>query len=361
MNLVQQKKDALEHLLALASALGVRTHISYSGYDLAELKEENPSSVLFDIFKQQYGKDSTLQQYKDAFRHIGYFGQQVSGDHTIGRAYIQGKEIGFDPVDLSEPACPYTADKAFSPTAIDDFFNCPRHFFLTKLLGVQEQEQDDPFTVIDPAATGSLAHTLMEELADSPCDRAAFLHRAGDAFDRFLLSRPPIHRDSAVRERAAFCKMMENAYDLGPRNQVLASEEKQTFRHSSGLLLQGYPDRVEKTPEGEYIVADYKTGRRIRHLANDIDTCLQVVIYAYFMEQQGIPVSRCEYRYLRDGVTVPCRYNDTMREKLDAKLWAFKDALTTGNFPAAENKSACTYCTLSGICRADWEPKEEAE
>lgn len=359
INLVQRKKDALDHLLELSSALDVKLHISYSGYDLAALKEENPSSVLFDIFKKQHGENATLQQYKSAFRHVGYFGQQVSGDHTVGRAYVQGKEICYDNIDFGESACAYTLDKAFSPTAIDDFFNCPRHFFLTKILGVQEVELDDPFTVINPAATGTLAHSLMEELAGNPCNRKEFLQRAAAAFDRFLLTRPPIHKDSAVREKQVFCKMMENAYDLDPKNEVLSSEEEQSFRHSSGILLRGYPDRVEKLPGGEYIIADYKTGRRVKHQANDINTCLQVVIYAYLLEQRGVPISRCEYRYLRDGVTVPCRYDEAMKEKLNAKLEMFRQALTAGQFPAAESKSACTYCTLANIC--NHERKEEAE
>ena len=360
-NLIQQKKNGLDHLLALAGALDVSTHISYSGYDLAALKEENPSSVLFDIFKKHRGEDATVQQYKDAFRHVGYFDQQVSGDHTVGRAYIRGKQIISQTPDFPEAPCACTDDRAFSPTAIDDFFNCPRHFFLTKILGVQEQEPDDPFTVIDPASTGSLAHSLMEELAHSPCGLGEFLQRAAAAFDRFLLSRPPIHTDAAAREKAIFCKMMENAYITDPKNEVLASEEDQSFRHSSGVLLRGIPDRVEKTRSGECIIADYKTGRRVRHVANDIDTCLQVVIYAYLLEQRGVPISGCEYRYLRDGVTVPCRYDDSMKEKLDAKLHLFKNALATGQFPTAESKSACTYCTLAGICGDNTHEKEEIE
>ena len=361
INLIAQKRKSLDDLLALAAALDVNTHISYSGYDLANLKEENPSSVLFDVFKQQHGQDATLKQYKDAFRHVGYFGQQVSGDYPIGHAYVQGKEIQFDSVDFAEIPCAHTADQAFSPTAIDDFFNCPRHFFLTYLLGVKETEEDDPFTVIDPAKTGSLAHSLMEELAHSTCDKDVFLQRAADAFDGFLQTRPPIHADSAAREKTLFCNMMERAYDQDPKNEVLASEEEQTFRHSSGVLLHGYPDRVEKTPEGEYIIADYKTGRRVKHLANDIDTCMQVVIYAYLMEQKGLPISRCEYRYLRDGITVPCRYDESMKEKLDARLAILKEALTTGQFPVAERNDACRYCTLAGICGRDEEQKEEAE
>lgn len=350
INLVQRKKDALEHVLALASALEVNIHISYSGYDLATLKEENPSSVLFDIFKQQHGQEATLKQYKAAFRHVGYFGQQVSDDHTVGSAYIQGKDIGYDAVDFSEAPCACIGDRPFSPTAIDTFFTCPRRFFLTKVLGIQEAEQDDPFTVIDALATGNLAHSIMQELAQAPCDRDTFLQKTAEAFDRFLLSRPPVHRDAAQREKTVFCKMMGNAYDQDPGNEVVAAEQEQTVRHSSGVLLHGYPDRVEKTPEGRYIIADYKTGRHVKHEANDIDTCLQVVIYAYLMEQQGKPISGCEYRYLRDGITVPCRYDETMKEKLDEKLLVFKNALDAGLFPAAENDSACTYCKLADIC-----------
>ena len=358
INLVQQKKDALEDLLALASALDVNVHISYSGYDLAALKEENPSAVLFEVFRKQQGEAATLQQYKDIFRHVGYFTGRVSDDYTVGCAYIQDKEIGCQTVDYSEAACAHTLSRAFSPTAIDDFFSCPRHFFLTRVLGVQEEEPDDPFTVIDAKNIGRLAHSLMEELADEPCDKETFLQRTDAAFDRFLLSRPPIHSETAAREKKSFCRMMENAYDQDPKYEVLVSEEKQTFCHTSGILLEGYPDRVEKTPEGEYIIADYKTGKHIKHLENDIDTCLQVVIYAYIMEQKNIPISRCEYRYLRDGVTVSCRYDDAMKEKLNDKLLVFKNALTTGWFPAAEKSSACTYCRLMNICHGDLQAEE---
>ncbi|MBP3413298.1 MAG: PD-(D/E)XK nuclease family protein [Oscillospiraceae bacterium] len=353
IHLIRRKKETLDRLLTLAAALDVKIHISYSGYDLVGLKEENPSSVLFELFKQQHGEGAGLQQYKDSFRRVGYFSNQRSARNRLGAAYMQGKEIICQEQDRSEEACAYTGEKAFSPTAIDRFFSCPRHFFLTSILGIREAEEDDPFTVIDPAAVGSLAHSLMEQLAHSPCDRDSFMQRVRDAFDSFLLVRPPIHRDSAETEKKTFCQMMENAYDMDPHNQVLASEEDQIVLHSSGVLLHGIPDRVEKTAEGEYIIADYKTGRSIRHKPNDIDTCLQVVIYAYLLEQHGIPISHCEYRYLRDSRVIPCAYDTSMREKLNDKLLEFKNALDTGCFPKAENPSACTYCTLAGLCNSE--------
>jgi CRISPR/Cas system-associated exonuclease Cas4 (RecB family) len=50
-----------------------------------------------------------------------------------------------------------------------------------------------------------------------------------------------------------------------------------------------------------------------------------------------------------------------MKEKLDAKLAIFKNALTTGQFPVAESSDTCSYCTLAGICGRYNEEKEEAE
>ena len=50
-----------------------------------------------------------------------------------------------------------------------------------------------------------------------------------------------------------------------------------------------------------------------------------------------------------------------MKEKPDAKLAIFKNALTTGQFPVAESSDACRYCTLAGICGRYNEEKEEAE
>lgn len=361
INLVQRKKDGLEQLLALASALEVSIHISYSGYDLAALKEENPSSVLFDIFKQQYGNAATLKEYKKCFRHVGYFDQQVSGDYTVGRAYTQQNEILSDAPDHSEAACAYTKNTAFSPSALDVFFQCPRRFFLTRILGVQEVEEDDPFTVMSGAEIGLLAHKLMEGLFHAPCDRDVFLQRADEAFAQALRLRPPLHPDAAAAEKLVFRKMMANAYEQDPGNEVLASEEEQHFLHSSGILLKGYPDRVEKTPAGQYIIADYKSGRSIKHIPDDIDTCLQVVIYAYLLESHGKAISHCEYRYLRDKQTVTCRYDEDMKEKLNQKLLAFKEALTSGNFPCATDEDACTYCTLAGICGKETQKEEEAD
>lgn len=116
--------------------------------------------------------------------------------------------------------------------------------------------------------------------------------------------------------------------------------------------MYGYPDRVEKDADGKYLIADFKTGRSIKHKQDDIETCMQVVIYAYMMERLGIPVSYSEYRYLRKKKVVSCVYNDDMKAELSQRLEVFKHALESGEFPAnpGKNNKNCKYCTFADIC-----------
>ena len=359
VNQIIQKKVILDNLLALASSLDVNIHLSYSGYNLADMKEENPSSVLFEIYKQQHSKNATLQKYESEFRSVGYFEQQVTGDYPIGLAYIAGKQISYDNLALTGVPC--LPARAFSPTAIEEYFKCPWRFYLTKILGAKQPEEDDPIVVIDHLKLGTLAHALMKGLADSPCDQDTFLQRADAAFDAFLKGRPPIHQDAAAKEKKVFLRMMKYAYEKDPGNKVVFSEEKKSCVHSTGILLEGYPDRVEKIGDDDYIIADYKTGKNIAHKENDIDTCLQAVIYAYMLEQQGVHISECQYRYLRSGQTIRCRYDDDMKIRLDAKLQELKNALDTGNFPYGGDKDVCKYCKLKHICDKQTDAEEDEE
>ena len=155
--------------------------------------------------------------------------------------------------------------------------------------------------------------------------------------------------------------MMENAYETDPGMDIVLSEEKKTVKHPVGITLRGIPDRVEKNKDGRYLIVDFKTGRRIKHKEDDIATCLQVLIYAYMMEQSGYDIAGCEYRYIRSRKTVACRYDAAMKEKLAARLTEFRDSLLSGNYPCAESKENCRYCKLGAICGKDRTPAANEE
>ena len=101
------------------------------------------------------------------------------------------------------------------------------------------------------------------------------------------------------------------------------------------------------------VLKNLMTGRKISHVQDDIDTCLQVLIYAYLMEHKGFKISGAEYRYLRLGEVVTCRYDDEMKNALLERLNSFKESVLKGDFPLSqpeEGADPCNYCKYGNIC-----------
>ena len=357
---ILRKKQNLDDLLRISAALDLKVRLSYSSYDLAALKEENPSSVLHEIVAA--ANPAQGDRFEQAFRHAGFFEDRISRHSGLGTAYMDGRSIVSDALPSSDGAAAgEAAEASWSPSAIDDYFNCPRHFFLTRILGIEEPEEDDPFEVIHANEVGTLAHSLMALLGRQHPQRDEFLRQTEAEFDRFLLARPPVHPEDASRERRQFLRMMQNAFETDPGREVVLSEETKTVTHPSGVTLRGIPDRMEKRADGRYLIVDFKTGRRIRHKEDDIADCLQVLIYAYMMEQSGYDVAGCEYRYFRSRKTVKCRYDADMKAKLAERLSEFRSALLSGDYPCAESKESCQYCKLGAICGKNRKAAEEEE
>lgn len=361
-NTVQKRIGELENLLSFATDLGIGTKLSYSNYDLAQLKARNPSSVLFSVFEKE-NSSPTMDDFFKNLNHADYFCNEISNTRLIGRAYREGAAISYK---LKEEQRKYDAaellDRAWSPSALDVFTACPRHFYLSRILGIPENEPDDPFMVISAADLGTLAHSMMEHLAECTMTEKQFLEMSEKAFDDFLCSRPPMHANVAEEAKWDFIKMMKYAYDQNPDNQVLSAEEEYEFVHPCGIKLRGFPDRVERLADGNCLVVDFKTKFKLDHKQDDIDSCLQVVIYAWLCEQAGIPISSSVYRYLRLQEEVSCRFDGDMKDQLEEKLANFKHAIENNDFPRTPGKNGknCKYCTMKSIC--EWmEDHKEGE
>ena len=362
---ILNKRRQLFDLMTLAGALHVRTSISYAGMNVSELKTENPSSVLFELFQMEHGSTSTAEQLDREMQKIGYFDPPISATRKIGEKYI--REGFLKNTEATEPQSipvPHDLERAYSPSAFELFFGCPRRFQLRYLLNIPEPEENDPLEVIPAKDFGILVHSMMEELSNSGMGKDAFLTTCGEAFDRYIMEHPPVVQSYVSSEKEAFLETMDNAYEMDPKQEVILKEEDIQEIHESGVKIHGIPDRVERTENGHFRVVDYKTGRQIRHNQDDVDTCLQVLIYAYMMEKQGYPIDGCEYRYLRLRETVACKYDDSMKEALDQKLRQFKTAMENGDFPTAapeDQKEVCRYCKFSSVCGRKTEVEEETD
>ena len=349
--IIQNRLTALDNLLSLYSDLGNRCVLSYPHFSHSVLKEMNASSALLKYFREEHGRGIKPEDFSraDFFRHVF---SPLSG---IGRAYLDGRDAAFNPADTRSDGVSYDYEREYSPTAVETYLGCPRRFYLQYVLKIPQPETDDPYTVIDPRTRGNLAHALFESLQPDT-DRNEFLSRCERAFDGFILSRPAVIASSADAAKEDFMEMMEYGYSTDPRNEPVASEEDIHARHPAGVNVHGFPDRVERTPDGKYIIVDYKTGGSVQHVDNDIDSCFQAVVYAWLIEtEKGYPVDHCEFRYPRAKQVVTCRYDDEMREALAQRLAYFRAGMQSGNFAPCEKCDK--FCKFTSICK---KAREEA-
>ena len=350
---IEAKKEELNALVGLAKELGVSTELSFSDFGLADLKERNPSSMLFELFEREHPGSSVDDLYA-SLKRAELFDAGLSASSGIGEQYSRGivytgqrvRAEAADPSDI--------LGRQWSPTALEVFFQCPCRFYLSRVLRLPEPETDDPFQVMSAKDRGDLAHSLMELLKDRSTTREAFRGAVQRAFEAFLSKRPPIYSSEADREKREFTDMMMKAYDqdMSVDKEVLSSEEMYSFEHPSGIRLFGFPDRLERLPDGSCLIGDFKTKRSVEHERDDIDSCLQVVIYAWLCEQAGFDVRGAEYRYLRYGQSVSCVYDDAMKLRLSEKLESFKRAAQEGDFQREPGKNGenCRYCGFADIC-----------
>ncbi|MCR5502744.1 MAG: PD-(D/E)XK nuclease family protein [Lachnospiraceae bacterium] len=367
IGVIGRRRDRLMTLARLASRLGSDISVSFAGLNVSELKRDNASSLIYELYREESKKAATSKELEEHIINVDYFTPAISVTRKVGEAYNEGKTVLPRPAEKERkaPSVHPDPEREYSPSDLDPFFACPRAFMLGNVLGIPSPDEERPFEVIGAADAGTMAHSLMEELGNSDMSPEDFRELSEEYFDRFIAQHPPLVAQGAGAEKEQFLDMMETAYETDPHREVVLDEEAVHCVHESGVKLWGYPDRVEKLEDGSFLVVDFKTGRSIGHEQDDINTCMQIVIYAYLLEKKGYRIAGGEYRYIRLGETVTCKYDDEMKQALADRLTLFRQHLLNADYPIPDNAYAekrsngdpdpCKYCKFGGICGKDQE------
>ncbi|MBR2787522.1 MAG: PD-(D/E)XK nuclease family protein, partial [Erysipelotrichaceae bacterium] len=360
---IRQKRENLFNLVKLACALDNEVNISYPGLNVSELKHNNASSLIFELFKMENGPDKELSDLNDSTVKVGYFDPELSLSRKIGETYnkadiILNKEASSDNTSRSSFKL-----KKYSPSALNTFFNCRKQYLFKYLLGIPSPDDYDPYEVISANEQGTLAHSAMEHLSGHRMSKEEFAEFSKTVFDEYMSISVPLIKDKIDSVKEQFVEMLQNGWDMDDRYKrkvAFKEEDKETLHEESGVAIHGYPDRVEFIDDGKAVIIDFKTERDLNaHIEDDIDSCLQVIMYAYIVEKvMGYKIDHCEYRMLRfdvDKGIITCKYDDEIKNQLTEKLLEFKRCMEEGDFDiepmsAEEEKEKCRYCKYGSIC-----------
>jgi DNA helicase-2/ATP-dependent DNA helicase PcrA len=115
--------------------------------------------------------------------------------------------------------------------------------------------------------------------------------------------------------------------------------------------VRGRVDRVDRLPEGDYELIDYKTGER--KTEEDLDSDLQLALYRLAArEAWDIEASYASYDYVLDAekVEAPTRPDDA--ERVERTVVTVGEGVLSQDFEPRPSPSVCGWCDYRLICPA---------
>jgi DNA helicase-2/ATP-dependent DNA helicase PcrA len=115
--------------------------------------------------------------------------------------------------------------------------------------------------------------------------------------------------------------------------------------------VRGRVDRVDRLPDGDYELIDYKTGER--KSTEELDDDLQLALYRMAArEAWGIEASTGSYYYVLDGdkVAAPTKPDDA--ERVERTVLQVGEGILSQDFEPRPSPKVCSWCDYRLICPA---------
>ena len=264
-------------------------------------------------------------------------------------------------------------NKAFSASMINTYLDCGRKFFFKYVKNLEQVEESD----ISYLAFGNLFHKSTEFFVASdykaPTDECI-----NKAFQQLKEEEKASITQSAKDTCIKYLQSLEKYYKS--ENTFLKAEEKiegvEVHLNNLSLKLYGIIDRIDKTPNGDYVVIDYKTSKSRKEFDNNIENlfnselaekrntyALQILFYAYLLQRKGYNVidTQLIYPHLlqKNPYCSVSEFNKKIYNEYEEHLKACLEEIfdKENNWNSTKN---CKYCDYKEIC-SNFEASNEQE
>jgi DNA helicase-2/ATP-dependent DNA helicase PcrA len=251
-------------------------------------------------------------------------------------------------MNLSPPQ--QTDSTIFSASSLQTYQNCPlqyKYCYIDKI----------PAPPTPPMVFGSAIHSVIEKLTTHPHPTLAPVDHSRSLLDEFWPSEvyETEFEESEARTSAHTILDTYLAWQELNKNTVTGVEHEFTFTFT-GHTLNGFIDRIEQTPEGGYVVIDFKSGKKPGTISkNKIKQNIQVNMYCLAVQHMtGSLPERAELFFLKDGKHVHYVPNEETIEAFTDTMLELIEDIISEKFPADPDFFRCKYCGYRDRCGHKW-------
>ncbi|RQD81831.1 MAG: ATP-dependent helicase [Methanocalculus sp. MSAO_Arc2] len=233
----------------------------------------------------------------------------------------------------------------FSYSGLQLYKDCPLTFKFRYILKIAEPPGPAP-----AAAKGVATHAVIESLdpdslADDQIDELLDRYWKPDQFESQTQSDQS--KASARDLIMSYIRWQETN-----RNTIIAPEKRFGFTFA-GREIHGYIDRIEQTPDGGYVVIDFKSGKSSSSglTKKNIPENIQLNLYAMAIrELYGELPERASLFYLTDNKIIDYVPTEESISAFSKSLEEMLDRILAGEFPAQPDYMRCQWCSYRDLC-----------
>jgi DNA helicase II / ATP-dependent DNA helicase PcrA len=235
---------------------------------------------------------------------------------------------------------------SLSASDLSLYLTCPLKYKFARVFGIpQEPTINQRF--------GILFHNVLErfhkEPPENPDEGLRTLNRLFESgWRRTGFGSSDDELQFRDRAREALRLYWENERDS--EGEPVWLEKKFDFKVGDHHV-RGRVDRVDRLPDGDYELIDYKTGERKSE--EDLADDLQLALYRMAArEAWGIEASTGSYYYVLDGdkVAAPTKPDDA--ERVERTVLQVGEGILSQDFEPRPSPSVCSWCDYRLICPA---------
>ena len=316
------------------------------------IKNEQLAEVIKNLYSEQY--ESAIQKILDLGK-IGFFQknkttkgfsdesllQQTSSDDLESRLNgTKPERLGFTKKNLS-----------FSK--FSTYEQCPKQFWYQYVLNALPANQEQ-----SALYKGSTFHEIVEESAKrqkegNTDDTAKLFSELQTKWDPKKYLTSSVQKEQQDRKSLTPALESYQKWSSSNPNEIVALELPFTT-YIGGFKVNGVIDRLEKTPEGEYVVIDYKTGGKNKKV--DARNSPQLNLYALALKENpdyGKLPAKAVFFYVEKPEGEQLFEYEVEAEKVEEVkgiLEGYVKAIQEKEFDATPEMFTCKWCQYSDIC-----------
>ena len=251
--------------------------------------------------------------------------------------------------------------KSLSPSRLADFQACPRRY---QYASVERIPQPASYAT----AKGRFVHFVFERLFELDADNRtidqarAYVEPAVEA-----IFTEDVRSDIAMDEAMLARLLLETEQIIATYFQM---EDPRQVNHEGvelclGVTVDGVPlfgilDRLDRDPEGNLVIVDYKTGA-LPNRSYDAKTFANAELYAALCEAKlGERPTKIRLLYVAHGESVERNVTEVVvraRRTAAGEAWSrINRYYSNGDFPATPSNNTCRFCAYKDVCRTSGVP-----